>query len=192
MWLLLGGLVLCLVIIIILVLMLIRLKKRLGDISSSSTETIRPSEYKMLGDFATEKGELQLARRCYRRAVELESYDQKTPYKLGLSYFQAEQYEEAIVFMGDASAGLPQRFRIHYNLRLLLQKLRWDTEAESALKRALALEGDNPDYLYVLAVFYLERGDLEKAGKTAEKLNTVHPDLPAGNRLMEIINRHLN
>ena len=96
------------------------------------------------------------------------------------------------MFMKDASAGLPQRSRIHYNLGLLLQKLRRNTEAESALKRALALEENNPDYLYALAVFYLERGDLEKAGKAAEKLHEVRPDLPAGNRLLEIIKRQQN
>ena len=72
-------------------------KNRLGDISSSLTDAIRPSEYNTLGNFATEKGKLLLARRCYRRAVELESYDQNTPYNLGISYFQAEQYEKAIV-----------------------------------------------------------------------------------------------
>jgi Flp pilus assembly protein TadD len=71
----------------------------------------------------------------------------------------------------------------------LLQRLGRDTEAESALERALALEGDNPDYLYALAVFYLERGDLENARKKAEKLNTVRPDLPSGNQLLEIIHR---
>ena len=87
---------LCLAIIIVLAILLIRLKKRLS-LSNSAMDAIRPSEYKTLGNFATEKGELRLARRCYRKATELESYAQKTPYKLGIAYFQAEQYEKAIV-----------------------------------------------------------------------------------------------
>ncbi len=110
-------------------------------------------------------------------------------YSLGLLLAEQNRYGEAAAFMEEASAGLPQRSRIHYNLGLLLQKLRRDTEAESALKRALALEVNNPDYLYALAVFYLERGDLEAARKTAEKLHTEHPDIPGGSRLLEIINR---
>jgi Flp pilus assembly protein TadD len=66
-----------------------------------------------------------------------------------------------------------------------------DTDAESALKRALTIEPENPDYLYALAVFYLERGNLQSARKTAEKLRAIRPDLPAGNRLLEIIDRNL-
>ena len=72
---------------------------------------------------------------------------------------------------------------------LVLQKLRRDTEAESALKQALALEAGNLDYLYALAALYLERGDLERARKTAEELNRAHPDLPLGNQLLGIIRR---
>jgi Flp pilus assembly protein TadD len=111
-------------------------------------------------------------------------------YSLGLLLAEKERYAEAAVFMEEASTGLPQRSRIQYNLGLLLQKLGRDTEDESALKRALALEANNPDYLYALAVFYLQRGDLETARKMAEKLNTIHPDLPAGKELLEIIRRH--
>ena len=112
-------------------------------------------------------------------------------YSLGLLLAEKNQYEEAALFLGDASAGLPQRSRIHYNLGLLLQKLRSDTGAESALKRALAIEPENPDYLYALAVFYLERGNLEMARETAEKLSSARPDLPAGKRLLEMIEKRI-
>jgi len=74
-------------------------------------------------------------------------------------------------------------------LGLLLQKLRRDAEAEAALKRALSVEPENPDYLYALAVFYLDQGNLENARKMAETLRTVQPNLPAGDRLLKIIDR---
>ena len=102
---------------------------------------------------------------------------------------EKNRFEEAAVYLGHASAGLPQRSRIHYNLGLLLQKLRRDDEAEAALKRALSVEPENPDYLYALAVFYLERREWEKARQTAETLRTVRPDLPAGRQLLEMIER---
>jgi Flp pilus assembly protein TadD len=75
-------------------------------------------------------------------------------------------------------------------MALLLQKLRRDAEAGSDLKKALSVEPDNPDYLYALAVFYLERRECEKARQTAETLRTVQPDLPAGRELPGIIERN--
>jgi len=44
--------------------------------------------------------------------------------------------------------------RIHYNLGLLLCHLKRGSEAEVALTRAMTLEPDNMDYLYVLADYY--------------------------------------
>jgi len=129
------------------------------------------------------------AERLLREVVSQHPDLSEIKYSLGLLLAEKRQYAEAAVFMEEASAGLPQRSRIHYNLGLLLQKLGRDTEAESALKRALALDGNNPDYLYALAVFYLERGDLETARKMAERLNTIHPDLPAVRQMLEIIRR---
>jgi len=110
-------------------------------------------------------------------------------YSLGLLLAEQGRFKEATAFMGDAAAGLPQRSRIHYNLGLLLQKVRLDTDAETALKKALGVEPNNPEYLYALAVFYLERGHLEQARQMAQKLQSAHPDLPAGQQLLDVINR---
>ena len=84
---------------------------------------------------------------------------------------------------------MPQRSRIHYNLGLLLQKIRRDPEAETALKKALSIEPDHLEYLYALAIFYLERNDWVKARQIAEQIRAGHPDQPAGSQLLEIIER---
>ncbi len=135
-------------------------------------------------------GENDQAERLLREVVIQHPYLYEIKYSLGLLLAEKNRYEEAVLFLGDASAGLPQQSRIHYNLGLLLQKLQRDAEAESALKQALSVEPENPDYLYALAVFYLERGKLDKARHTAETLRTLRPDLPAGDRLLEIIERN--
>jgi hypothetical protein len=57
-------------------------------------------------------------------------------------------YDQAVVYLGDATAGLPQRSRIQYNLALLLKALNRNQETEAA--------PDNPDHLYALVVLYLE------------------------------------
>jgi len=130
------------------------------------------------------------AERLLREAVAQHPDLYEIKYSLGLLLAEKQQYADAAIFMQEASDGLPQRSRIHYNLGLLLQKLGRHSEAESALKRALALDENNPEYLYALAVFYLQQGDLESARQTAERLNALHPDLPAGNQLLETIRRH--
>ena len=111
-------------------------------------------------------------------------------YSLGLLLAEQQRWAEAAVHLGQAAAGLPGRSRIQYNLGLLLQKLNRDDEAQTALQKALTLEPRNPDYLYALAVFYLERGNRVKAREMAEKLTVVAPGSPAGRELMEIIQRH--
>jgi tetratricopeptide (TPR) repeat protein len=108
-------------------------------------------------------------------------------YSLGLLLAEQQRWAEAAVHLEQAAAGLPRRARIHYNLGLLLQKLNRDGEAEKALQAALALEPRDPDFLYALAVFYLDRGNREKARAMAERLTTVDPGSPAGRQLLEII-----
>jgi Tfp pilus assembly protein PilF len=110
-------------------------------------------------------------------------------YSLGLLLAEQGRFKEASVFMGDAAAGLPHRSRIHYNLGLLLQRVRQDTDAETALKKALEVEPNHPEYLYALAVFYLERHNLGKARQIAQKLKTAYPEMPAGQQLLEVIDK---
>ena len=94
-----------------------------------------------------------------------------------------------MVFLGDAAAGLPQRSRISYNLGLLLQQIKRDDEAESALAHALAVKPDNPDYLYALAVFYMQRGRWDRARSMAERLQAAHPEMTAGREMLTIIEK---
>jgi Tfp pilus assembly protein PilF len=110
-------------------------------------------------------------------------------YSLGLLLAEQGRFKEAAVFMGDAAAGLPQRSRVHYNLGLLLQKIRRDADAEAALKNALGIEPDQPEYLYALAVFYLERRQWEKARQVAQTLHSAHPAMTAGRQLLEVIEK---
>jgi Flp pilus assembly protein TadD len=86
-----------------------------------------------------------------------------------------------------AAQGLPQRSRIHYNLGLLLQQLQRDTEAEKALKHALAIEPNQPEYIYALAVFYLQRRQFEKAQQLADKMIANPASRSAGERLLTVI-----
>jgi tetratricopeptide (TPR) repeat protein len=145
-WILIGALGISLLILLILVILLLRLKKRL-DSSDEVMDTIMGAEYKALGDFATEKGNLPLARKCYRKAAQFET-QHEDPYKIGLAYFQAEQYEEAIAelnkCLGDDMLKPKAYFYLAYSY-LNLEK--WE-QAEEYFKEAMQLNADDP-YIYV-------------------------------------------
>ena len=79
-------------------------------------------------------------------------------------------------FLGQASTGMPQRPRVHYNYGLLLAQLGQDAEAEAALLKALNLEPESVDYLYALIDFYYRRGILDRALELAERMIAAHPE----------------
>jgi tetratricopeptide (TPR) repeat protein len=112
-------------------------------------------------------------------------------YSLGLLLAEKKQYEESAGHLAIASQGMPNRSRIHYNLGLLLQFLKHDTDAEAALIRALEIDSDNLDYLYALADFYLKNGRLLKAKDIAEQIVAKHPTQRIGHDMLNLIEKNL-
>jgi Flp pilus assembly protein TadD len=74
----------------------------------------------------------------------------------------------------------------------LLQQLQRDPEAEKALKQALAIEPNQPEYGYALAVFYLQRRQFEKARQLAEKMMADPTSRSNGERLLTVIEQQRN
>jgi Flp pilus assembly protein TadD len=70
---------------------------------------------------------------------------------------------------------------------LLLKQLNRHAEAETALNRALTVDPDNPDFLYALAVLYLEWNRPEDAMAVANQLRELHPNLAIGHDLVNYI-----
>jgi len=113
-------------------------------------------------------------------------------YSLGLLLAEMKKYEGAAFHLFKAAEGLPRRSRIHYNLGLLLQRLQRDAEAEAALKRAVSIEPNHPDYLYAMAVFYVQRQRLDEAQRIAEKMAANPSTRSVGTRLLTTIRKQRN
>lgn len=111
-----------------------------------------------------------------------EQYEIK--YSLGLLLVEEKNYASAEIYLRQAADGLPLRARIQYNLGLLLQKLGKNTDAEMALKKALSIEPKHPDYLYAMAVFYLQRQKLEQAQRIAERMTRITASKSMGQRVL--------
>ncbi len=110
-------------------------------------------------------------------------------YSLGLLLVEMNRPEEAMEYLEHASEGMPDASRAHYNYGLLLQQLGRMAAAEAALGRALQLEPDNLDFLYVLADHYVRRGELAKARRMAERMITSHPESNVGQDIMSYIEK---
>ena len=104
---------------------------------------------------------------------------------------EEKKYVEAARYLENAARGMPDRSRVHYNLGLLLDYLRRDVQAESALQRALQLEPDNLEYLNAIAQYYLKREMYQQAKRIAEQIISRHPTNRLGPQLLEIVNRRM-
>lgn len=140
-----------------------------------------------LATILNQKGKNDEAERLLREVVAGEPDLHDVKYSLGLLLAEVKKFEDAVVYMSQAARGLPDRDRIHYNLGLLRQHLGQDSQAETELKRALELMPDSSEYLYALAVFYLQRQRLREAEALAVQLMQKPESHAMGQEMMQVI-----
>jgi len=136
------------------------------------------------------QGKNQLAEKLLKEVVAAYPDQYDVMYSLGLLQAEMKNFEQAAIYLREAAKGLPDRARIRYNLGILLQRIDNDNEAESALQGALAIEPGNPEYLYAMAVFYLQRQRLDEAKFIAEQMMKAPGTRSAGQQLLETIQLH--
>lgn len=134
------------------------------------------------------RGENYAAEQLLREVIAEYPDMHEVKYSLGLLLAEKSDDKAAAAFMADAAAALPQRHRIHYNLGLLQQRLGQDDSAERSLKQALALEPANPDYLYALAVHYLQRRMTAEAAGIARQMRQYPATRDMGQDLLKRLN----
>jgi len=108
-------------------------------------------------------------------------------YSLGLLLAEMQKYTEAIDYLERAAGMMPDRPRIFYNLGLIYQHLGDHEKAERNLKKCLALEPQNFDFLLALADHFMKGKNFTKARPYAEKILELYPDNAAGQELLNII-----
>ncbi len=134
-------------------------------------------------------GENDAAERLLREVLAIQPDFHEVEYSLGLLLAETRKYAEAEVYLAQAARGMPRRERIYYNLGLVRQHLHQDTGAEEALKTAHGLAPDNGDYLYALAVFYLQRHRLADAEQVALKMAALKTHSAMGKELLGVIEK---
>ncbi|MBL4903244.1 MAG: tetratricopeptide repeat protein, partial [Desulfocapsa sp.] len=134
------------------------------------------------------QGKNDLAEQQLRKALEVNPDLADVHYSLGLLLSEQKKYEEAAKHLQRAADGMVNNVRAYYNLGQLLDFLRRDKEAETALRKTIAIEPDNMNYLQTIAKFYMARQQFTHAKDIAEQMISTNPTNPFGQQLLIFIN----
>jgi tetratricopeptide (TPR) repeat protein len=149
--------------ILVLIMLLIKPSTKQAPPSKVVLNTMTAMEYKTLGDFAAEQEKLQLAEKCYRKALELEPYNKDMYYELGVFFFQHNRYKEAISELTRHLGGeiiKPEAYFYLASAHLQTGNL---NKAEEYFKKLVHLEADDPAIYLGLGQIAQARNHVEQA-----------------------------
>jgi predicted CXXCH cytochrome family protein len=131
-------------------------------------------------------GQPQKALDQLKIAAMLEPANAEVQYYLALAYVAVNEWDAAVKCFGLATATTTNP-RVFYNYGLLLQQLKRDGEAEKIYRRGLALDPENRDLNYVLALFYYQRQRSAEALPYALRLMQQSPQDPNVQQLVQAL-----
>ena len=131
------------------------------------------------------QGQNDLAAKVLKRAIERQPEEGELYFSLSLLLAEQGDMHAASEALQAAASLLPDRPRVHYNLGLTKQHLGARKEAEAALLKALVLDRDEPDFIYALAIFYMQGEEWNLALRYAEQLAALTPEDPGPAALIE-------
>jgi tetratricopeptide (TPR) repeat protein len=134
-----------------------------------------------------QKGENDKAEKMLRETLAAEPDFSEGYYYMGLLKAEKQEYEAALRYLLEAARRMPEYVRINYNIALLYQQMSRPAQAETYLKKCLAADPRNYDYLYAAATFYLNRKDMEKTRHYAALLKEYYPTNPAGENILKAV-----
>ena len=114
-------------------------------------------------------GQTQKALEAYKRAIEMDNYNNMARFNLANLYYRLGQMDMAEATFKKVMEQEPDYAETYYSLGLLYAELNRNTEAISQLRKALDLNIDNPRVYYNLGLLYQNGQAPEKAAEIFEK-----------------------
>jgi tetratricopeptide (TPR) repeat protein len=114
-------------------------------------------------------GQTQKALEAYKRAIEMDNYNNMARFNLANLYYRLGQMDMAEATFKKVMEQEPDYAETYYSLGLLYAELNRNTEAISQLRKALDLNIDNPRVYYNLGLLYQNGQSPEKAAEIFEK-----------------------
>ena len=126
--------------------------------------------YVNLADLYARQNDEQQALAILKQGLKVLPEDPDLQHALGLSLVRARRYEEAMPALAKAAKLAPENARYPYVYAIALQSTGNTKHAITTLEQALQQHPHDRQVMEALVSFYRETGEMDKAGKLAEKL----------------------
>src|SRR5258708_3396638 len=129
-----------------------------------------------IGLLRAERGDFRAAAEQFRLAVNWDPQQQDVDYTLGLAYFRAESYGDALPPLETEVKTHPQNTRARWLLGLSYFRISDYPKASELLADVMASESTNIDLYYALASSQIKQGKTELAAQAIQRMAKVTGD----------------
>ena len=143
--------------------------------------------WRLKGDIALQRGELDTAREAYNRAVDLNIDNAADRFKLALIHLQMGNLEEAEKQAQAILEARPKNLGANYIVGIVRFSEQRYVEAIAALSIAEPLSKQFPVIPYYLGSAHLQERSMEQAAVAARRFHNASPDNAAGRKLLALI-----
>src|SRR6267143_1879051 len=142
-----------------------------------------------IGLLRADRGDFRAAAEQFRLAANWNSQQEDVDYNLGLAYFRAESYQDAVPPLETEVKAHPQNNRARWLLGLSYFKTSNYVRASELLADLVTSESTNIDLYYALAFSLIKQGKAELADQAIQRMAKAAGDSPQLHVLLEMLNQ---
>jgi len=142
-----------------------------------------------IGLLRADRGDFRAAAEQFRLAANWNPQQEDVDYNLGLAYFRAESYRDAVPPLETEVKTHPQNIRARWLLGLSYFKTSDYPKTSELLADVVTSESTNIDLYFALASSLIKQGKTELAAQVIERMAKVTGDSPQLHVLLEMLNQ---
>jgi len=142
-----------------------------------------------IGLLRADRGDFRAAAEQFRLAANWNPQQEDVDYNLGLAYFRAESYQDAVPPLETEVKAHPQNNRARWLLGLSYFKTSNYVRASELLADLVTSESTNIDLYYALAFSLIKQGKAELADQAIQRMAKVTGDSAQLHVLLEMLNQ---
>src|SRR6266403_119902 len=150
---------------------------------------ILSATHSSIGLLRAERGDFRAAAEQFRLAANWNPQQEDVDYNLGLAYFRAESYKDAVPPLETEVKTHPENIRARWLLGLSYFKTSNYARASELLADVITSESTNIDLYYALASSLIKQGKTELAEQAVQRMSKVTGDSPQLHVLLEMLNQ---
>ena len=150
---------------------------------------ILAATHSSIGLLRADRGDFRAAAEQFRLAANWNPQQEDVDYNLGLAYFRAESYKEAVPPLETEVKTHPQNNRARWLLGLSYFKTSNYPRTSELLADLMASESTNVDLYYALGFSLIKQGKTELASQAIQRMAKATGDSPQLHVLLEMLNQ---